>query len=113
MALKKQSFAEQAVVDYEAIAQSASFRGLIQAKKAFIIPATIFFFAFYFTLPVLTSYSKALNTPAIGPISWAWLFAFAQFIMTWALCILYSKRAAKFDEIVEQVKQEVKEGGTA
>ncbi|KYD34053.1 hypothetical protein TGS27_0326 [Geobacillus stearothermophilus] len=50
---------------------------------------------------MLTSYSKALNALAIGPVSWAWLFAFAQFIMTWALCILYSKRAAQFDAIVE------------
>jgi hypothetical protein len=32
--------------------------------------------------------------------------------MTWALCILYSKQAAKFDEIVEQIKQEAKEGGS-
>ncbi|ARA97396.1 MULTISPECIES: DUF485 domain-containing protein [Geobacillus] len=111
MAVKKQSFAERPGVDYEALAQSAMFRGLIQEKKAFIIPATIFFFAFYFTLPILTSYSNVLNAPAIGPVSWAWLFAFAQFVMTWALCILYSKRAAKFDEIVEQMKQEAKEGG--
>ncbi|AGT31254.1 hypothetical protein M493_04760 [Geobacillus genomosp. 3] len=113
MAVKKQSLAEQAGIDYEAVAQSASFRELIQAKKRFIIPATIFFFVFYFALPVLTSYSKALNAPAVGPVTWAWLFAFAQFIMTWALCILYSKRAARFDEIVEQVKQEETGGGNA
>ncbi|KDE48545.1 hypothetical protein DI43_03350 [Geobacillus sp. CAMR12739] len=105
--------AGQAGINYEAIAQSASFRGLIQAKKRFIIPATIFFFVFYFALPVLTSYSKALNAPAVGPVSWAWLFAFAQFVMTWALCILYSKRAAQLDEIVEQVKREAQEGGNA
>ncbi|AWO73548.1 DUF485 domain-containing protein [Geobacillus thermoleovorans] len=113
MAVKKQSRVDQGGINYDAIAQSASFRGLIQAKKRFIIPATVFFFVFYFALPVLTSYSKALNAPAIGPVSWAWLFAFAQFIMTWALCILYSKRAAQFDAIVEQVKQEAKEGGNA
>ncbi|WP_445613808.1 DUF485 domain-containing protein [Geobacillus sp. YF-1] len=111
MAVKKQSFSEPVGANYEAIAQSASFRALIQAKKRFIVPATVFFFVFYFALPVLTSYSKVLNTPAIGPVSWAWLFAFAQFIMTWALCILYSKRAAEFDNIVEQVKQETAEGG--
>ncbi|MED3842450.1 hypothetical protein P9851_12175 [Geobacillus stearothermophilus] len=33
------------------------------------MPATVFFFVFYFALPVLTSYSKALNAPAIGPVS--------------------------------------------
>ena len=33
-----------------------------------------------------------LNTPAFGDVTWAWVFAFAQFIMTWALCMIYSKK---------------------
>jgi uncharacterized membrane protein (DUF485 family) len=77
-------------------------------KKSFIIPTTIFFFIFYFALPVLTSYTTVLNQPAIGAISWAWIFAFAQFIMTWGLCILYSSKAKTFDNLVEQIK---KDGG--
>ncbi|MFC4184176.1 DUF485 domain-containing protein [Saccharococcus thermophilus] len=113
MAIQKQSFEKHSQIDYSQIAQSPSFQQLMRIKKNFILSATLFFLVFYFALPVLTSYSKALNSPAIGPISWAWLFAFAQFIMTWALCILYSKRAAKFDEIVEQIRQEAKEGGSA
>jgi len=64
--------------------------------------------AFYFTLPILTSYSTILNNPAIGSISWAWIFASAQFIMTWALCMIYSKRAAQFDVMVEKIIQENK-----
>jgi uncharacterized membrane protein (DUF485 family) len=113
MAIQKQSFEKGPQIDYSQIVQSPSFQQLMRIKKNFILPATLFFLIFYFALPVLTSYSKALNSPAIGPISWAWLFAFAQFIMTWALCVLYSKRAAKFDEIVEQIKQEAKQGGSA
>jgi uncharacterized membrane protein (DUF485 family) len=112
MAIQERSFKERAEIDYTQIAQSSSFQQLMRAKKNFILPLTLFFLIFYFSLPVLTSYSKVLNSPAIGPISWGWLFAFAQFIMTWALCTLYSKRAAKFDEIVEQIKQEAKEGGS-
>lgn len=42
MAVKKESLAGQGGINYETIAQSASFRELIQAKKRFIIPATIF-----------------------------------------------------------------------
>ncbi|MXQ53480.1 DUF485 domain-containing protein [Shimazuella alba] len=90
--------------DYKKIAQSPLFRELIQKKKSFIIPTTIFFFVFYFALPVLTSYSTVLNHSAFGPISWAWVFAFAQFIMTWGLCLLYSSKAKTFDNIVEQIK---------
>ncbi|MFX6163944.1 DUF485 domain-containing protein, partial [Acinetobacter baumannii] len=91
---------KQAVVDYQAIARSGKFQQLLQRKKAFILPWSIFFFVFYFMLPVMTSYSKVLNTPAVGAITWAWVFAFAQFIMTWALCILYTKKSAEFDTIV-------------
>ncbi|BDG34867.1 DUF485 domain-containing protein [Saccharococcus caldoxylosilyticus] len=112
MAIREHSLMEHTSIDYTKITQSSSFQQLMRAKKKFILPLTLFFLIFYFALPILTSYSNVLNSPAIGPISWAWLFAFAQFIMTWALCTLYSKRAANFDEMVEQIKQEAKEGGS-
>ncbi len=51
----------------------------------------------------MTAYSKVLNNPAIGAITWAWLFAFAQFIMTWTLVTMYTKKAAGFDVIVDQI----------
>lgn len=97
-------------IRYSEIVTSSKFQQLLRSKKAFILPYSIFFFAFYFTLPIMTSYFKVLNTPAIGAITWAWVFAFAQFIMTWGLCIIYTKRAAKFDEMVEEIKQELKRG---
>lgn len=93
-------------VSYSDIAKSGKFRELLKQKRKFIVPMTVFFFAFYFLLPILTSYSTFLNAPAFGPVSWAWVFAFAQFIMTWALCILYSRRAAKFDALIHEVKRD-------
>jgi uncharacterized membrane protein (DUF485 family) len=92
--------------DYTSIVQSSSFQALLSEKKKFIIPLTIFFFCFYFALPIMTSYSTLLNNKFIGNISWAWVFAFLQFIMTWGLCMLYSKKAAKFDEMANQVIKE-------
>lgn len=97
-------------IRYSEIVKSSKFQQLLKSKKSFILPYSIFFFAFYFTLPIMTSYFKVLNTPAIGAITWAWVFAFAQFIMTWGLCILYTKRSVKFDEMVEEIKQEMKRG---
>jgi len=91
---------------YSAIARSAQFQSLLKRKRRFIVPMTVFFLAFYFLLPILTSYTTILNEDAIGPISWAWLFAFAQFIMTWALCIAYSRKAKKFDEAVAAIRSE-------
>lgn len=96
--------------DYSAIAQSSSFQTLLSEKKKFIIPITIFFFCFYFALPILTSYTTILNNKFIGNITWAWVFAFLQFVMTWVLCMIYSKKAARFDELAKKV---VEEGGNS
>ena len=83
---------------YSEIARSPRFQALLARKKQFLIPLSAFFFVFYFALPVMTSYFPAVvNHRAIGAISWAWLFAFAQFVMIWTLCALYVRKAASFD----------------
>jgi uncharacterized membrane protein (DUF485 family) len=96
---------------YSDIVKSQRFKTLMRSKKRFILPLTLFFLAFYFTLPILTSYTKVLNEPAFGPVSWAWVFAFAQFIMTWVLCMLYSRKAVKFDQMIEEIRKE--QGGVS
>ena len=89
---------------YSEIAQSPRFRQLLDRKKQFLIPLSAFFFVFYFALPVMTSYfPSVMNVPAVGAITWAWLFAFAQFVMIWTLCALYVKKAASFDADAEAV----------
>ncbi|SFD68594.1 Uncharacterized membrane protein, DUF485 family [Lentibacillus persicus] len=98
-------------VDFEKIEQSEQFNSFIENKKKFVIPYTIFFLIFYFLLPVLTSYTTFLNTPIIGPISWVWIFAFAQFVMTWVLCTIYVRKAAKFDEQADQILKDQIDNG--
>ncbi|MGM9987052.1 MAG: DUF485 domain-containing protein [Bacillaceae bacterium] len=88
---------------YSEIANSPKFKALLKEKKKFIVPMTVFFFAFYFALPILTSYSKVLNTKVAGDITWAWVFAFGQFIMTWALCMIYASKAKKFDKMIDDI----------
>lgn len=98
-------------INYSKIAQSSSFQQYMHEKRIFIVPWSIFFLVFYFALPILTAYSTVLNQMAFGSISWAWIFGAAQFVMTWTLCIIYSKRAAKFDQTVERIKQSVNQEG--
>lgn len=92
--------------DFEKIAGSQEFKHLLNTKKKFLIPSTIIFLSLYFLLPILTSYTTILNTPAIGDISWTWIYSIGLFVMTWVLCMVYVKKAAKFDgmadEIIEQ-----------
>ncbi|MEM5594036.1 DUF485 domain-containing protein [Niallia circulans] len=75
-------------------------------KKKFLIPLTVFFLLFYFMLPILTSYTTILNKPAIGSITWTWVYAFAQFIMTWVLSMIYVRKAMKFDELAADIVEE-------
>lgn len=91
---------------YESIAESQKFKQLVKSKTKFLAPLSIFFLLFYFSLPLLTSYSTILNKPAIGSISWVWIFAFAQFIMTWALSMIYVKKANKFDRMTEDISDD-------
>ena len=88
------------------IERTSAFKDLIKRKKAFIIPATIFFMIFYFTLPFLTAFTTVLNFTVIGAISGAYLYAFAQFIMTWVLAHLYIHQANKWDDLVDESRRQ-------
>ncbi|KMY53737.1 membrane protein [Bacillus sp. FJAT-27231] len=88
---------------YEKIAESKKFKHMVKTKNKFLVPLSIFFLLFYFSLPLLTSYSTILNKPAIGSISWVWVFAFAQFIMTWSLSMIYVKKANQFDQMSDDI----------
>ena len=92
------------------IERTSAFKELVRKKKSFIIPATIFFFVFYFGLPVLAGFTTVLDGYAIGAITWAYVYAFAQFAMTWILMHMYISRANRWDELVEQARREAAEG---
>lgn len=88
------------------VARTSAFQELMQRKKRFIIPATIFFLIFYMGLPVLAGFTTVLNVEIIGALSLAWIYALAQFVMTWTLLHLYVSRANKWDDIVDRVRLE-------
>lgn len=88
------------------VARTSAFQELMQRKKRFIIPATIFFFIYYMGLPVLAGFTTVLNVQVIGALSLAWIYALSQFIMTWTLLHLYVRQANKWDEIVDRVRDE-------
>src|SRR5699024_1126201 len=93
-------------IDYTEVVKSNKFKKLISDMKKFIIHDTIYLLILYFLLPIATSYTTFLNKPAIVDISWIWLFAFAQFVMTFALCIVYVKKSAAFDVQAEEIIEE-------
>jgi uncharacterized membrane protein (DUF485 family) len=98
---------EPDVVDWEKLAASERFRELIKAKRRFIVPAMIFFIAYYFALPVLIGYARPfMEKQVLGPVNLAYLFALSQFFMAWIIAALYVRAAARFDKMAADVISE-------
>jgi uncharacterized membrane protein (DUF485 family) len=95
--------------EWARVAETGAFHELMRRKKAFIIPATIFFIAFYFGLPVLAAFTTVLNFNVVGAITGAYVYAFAQFAMTWILMHLYVSRANKWDGVIDRARHEASE----
>jgi uncharacterized membrane protein (DUF485 family) len=95
---------EADVIDWERLAASERFRNLLKAKRRFIVPATIFFVVYYFTLPILIGYARPfMARPVIGPLNWAYLFALSQFFVAWIIAALYVRAAGRFDKMAAGV----------
>ena len=95
------------------IERTSAFKQLVKSKKAFIVPATIFFMVFYFGLPILAAFTTVLNFTVVGSITGAYAYAFAQFAMTWILMHVYVSQANKWDRTIEQVLREASEEGAS
>ncbi len=93
--------------EWNRIAASAEFQGLLAMKKVFIVPAFAFFLFYYLLLPVLVGYApKLMSMPVIGSVTLAYLFALSQFVVGWIIAWLYLKAAARFDKLVQHMLEQ-------
>lgn len=91
-------------VNWERLASSPGFRKLLRNKRAFIVPATVFFIVYYFALPVLVGYFPGfMSRKVMGAVNIAYLFALSQFVMAWILAWLYVRAAEHFDKQAHDV----------
>lgn len=92
--------------EWERLAASPEFATLLAQKRRFIVPATVFFIVYYFSLPVLVGYFPALmSRKVLGPVNIAYLFALSQFVMAWIMAWLYVRAAARFDKLAAELKR--------
>jgi uncharacterized membrane protein (DUF485 family) len=94
--------------DWKAIEESPEFRELIRRKKAFIIPATIFFMVWYFGFIVLCGYAPDFMGREFitDGLTVGYVLALSQFVMSWALATMYTRRANRiFDPLAERARQ--------
>jgi uncharacterized membrane protein (DUF485 family) len=92
------------VVDWQRLAATAEFKSLLKAKAKFVVPATVFFIVYYFSLPLLVGYAPQLMARKVfGVVNVAYLFALSQFFMAWIVAWAYVRAAERFDKMARDV----------
>jgi uncharacterized membrane protein (DUF485 family) len=99
-------------VHWEGLEETPEFKELVRARWRFVAPATVFFLAYYFALPLSNGLApNFMRTEIIGHINLAYFFALSQFIVAWLLAYFYIRRATRvFDPLAEKVRQRASRG---
>src|SRR3982075_3343982 len=99
-------------VHWEGLEETPEFKELVRARWRFVAPATVFFLAYYFALPLSNGlFPSVMRTEVIGHINLAYLFALSQFIVAWLLAFFYIRQATRvFDPLAEEVPQRAGKG---
>jgi uncharacterized membrane protein (DUF485 family) len=95
-------------INYESISSSEEFKQLLIDKKKFILPYTLFYFAYSLLLPFLALYTNLLKLPVIGDITLAWIYGVSFIPVSLVVCSIYVKKAAYFDDKAREILE--KEG---
>jgi uncharacterized membrane protein (DUF485 family) len=105
---------DAADIDWLAAERSPEFQELVKRKKAFVLPATIFFLAWYFGFIILAGYAPDFmgEEVLIDGFTIGYLLALTQFVMTWTLGAMYLRRASRdFDPLAERAAAVALEAG--
>jgi uncharacterized membrane protein (DUF485 family) len=97
-------------IDWEAVERSPEFRELVRRKRAFVIPATIFFLAWYFGFIILAGYAEDFMGREFitDGLTVGYVLALSQFVMTWVLGWWYLRRAdGTFDPLAQRARDAV------
>jgi uncharacterized membrane protein (DUF485 family) len=92
-------------IDWEAAERSPEFQELVKKRRSFVVPATIFFLAWYFGFIILAGYAEDfMGREFIADgITVGYALALSQFLMVWGLGWLYLRRADRvFDPLAKR-----------
>ncbi len=91
--------------DWKAIAESPEFQELIAARRRFVLPATIFFLAWYIGFILLAGYAPDFMARSeYEGLTVGYCLALTQFVMVGALGLMYLRRAERlYDPLADAV----------
>lgn len=101
--------------DWERIEQSAEFQELVRKRRSFVLPATIFFLAYYMGFILLTGYAEDFMASSVYQgLTVGYCLALTQFVMVFALGIMYLRRADRdYDPLAQRVVEMAERGDVA
>jgi uncharacterized membrane protein (DUF485 family) len=95
-------------IDWTAAERSPEFRELVRRKRAFVVPATIFFLVWYFGFVILAGYAPDFMGREFltDGLTVGYVLALSQFVMTWVLGAWYIRKADReFDPLAERAAE--------
>jgi uncharacterized membrane protein (DUF485 family) len=92
-------------IDWEAVEASPEFRELTGARKRFVLPATIFFLAWYVGFVLLAGYAPDfMGRSVYEGLTVGYCLALTQFVMVFALGLMYLRRSERvYDALSDKV----------
>ena len=97
-------------IDWEAAERSPEFRELVTRRRRFVLPATIFFLAWYFGFIILAGYAPEFMGREFltDGLTVGYVLALSQFLMTWGLAAWYLRKSDKtFDPLAARARESV------
>ena len=92
-------------VDWNAVEQSPEFKELVAARRRFVLPATIFFLAWYIGFILLAGYAPDFMAESVYEgLTVGYCLALTQFVMVFTLGYMYLRRADRvYDPLAAKV----------
>ncbi len=101
--------------DWERIEHSSEFQELVRRRRSFVVPATIFFLAYYMGFILLCGYAEDFMASSVYEgLTVGYCLALTQFVMVFALGIMYLRRADRdYDPLARKVVEMAENGELA
>ena len=92
-------------VDWEAIERSPEFQELVTRRRAFVLPATIFFLVYYMAFIIVAGYAPDFMGESVYEgLTVGYCYALTQFVMVFVLGIWYLRKSEReFDPLADAV----------
>ena len=99
--------------DWEGIERSPEFQELVRKRRSFVLPATVFFLAYYMAFILLAGYAKDFMASSVYEgLTVGYCLALTQFVMVFVLGIMYLCRSDReYDPLAARVVRMAEEGG--